>query len=269
MKTNIFTWFNFCGTLILSVLLLTAAASQTPDQTTATMNPSILANEIAASLQNVQKSLASITGIDESIAKINKIESLTLNNSDVPFLSDRVNNRSLWKITYSPGMLMLPSATHGEADKYQRNFEILFDQASGQLISISTRSKPEVNDAHPWPNAAEAEQQLKSSKRAYTNFPAQNPKITFLAALDIIRDKAVVNPLQANEIRGTYVMFSSQLVKQEHPVWVITLRGLPPLDFAGDTGHVIPDWQKDFKTNIVDAITGELYETTTVPGPPR
>jgi hypothetical protein len=51
------------------------------------------------------------------------------------------------------------------------------------------------------------------------------------------------------------------------PAWVVTLRGLPPLEAHGAGGAAVPIWQRNHMRNVVDAIMGRVLFATNTPQP--
>ena len=84
-------------------------------------------------------------------------------------------------------------------------------------------------DMRPEPNATSAQAQLEATGERYLAFPTIDPKITFLDALDVVLSSGIGSPFHAKEIDGLYVMHSKG-ESDPRPAWVITLRGLPPME---------------------------------------
>jgi len=70
-------------------------------------------------------------------------------------------------------------------------------------------------------------------------------------------------------------MESEGWAQQPHPVWAITLRGIPPRPLKGKplAFHHIPDdelipvWVRNHIRNVVDAVTGQVLFATDCPQP--
>ncbi|MHC4389663.1 MAG: hypothetical protein ACYSX1_13800, partial [Planctomycetota bacterium] len=130
------------------------------------------------------------------------------------------------------------------------------------------------------PPAAIAEAQMRASQELYLGFPAVPPKLSLVDALDCIWSAVVGTPYEAKEIYAVYVMHSkmpqSPLGWQARPLWVITLRGIPPISFVGDPA-MIPGAEaaKDVGSVRelnhlrygVDAVSGQVLFATTAPQP--
>jgi hypothetical protein len=183
-------------------------------------------------------------------AGVESVEETVLSDSNIPFLSGAVIGRPAWVVKFSPFMLNLKSEKPG-TDRYQRDFEVILDKETGQLISINSRfsgTMPAGQTLLPPPTHLEAESQLRGG-RIYAGFPVADPVLSFIEALDTIEKRAgIEHPYQAIELSAIYVNvpFSGSVPpelinyetgvlgdikddnRQLQSVWVIGLRGVPP-----------------------------------------
>jgi hypothetical protein len=116
----------------------------------------------------------------------------------------------------------------------------------------------------PLPSGASAQEQLQAEKEIYHQFPLEDPKVSFLDALDIVLTEGIGSPFVAKAIHGVYVMHS-RMDSRPRPVWAITLRGIPPLPARGEYADTIPVWKRNHIRNVVDAMTGENLFATNSP----
>lgn len=213
----------------------------------------------------------SLTGLD-SVSKKATPERTTVAEDRTPFLSQQFNGKSVWRVRFGPGSLKLKSAEPGFVDKYERIFDVLLDERTGQLIGLSSHFSGAARDMRPEPSAASAEKQLRATSEVYLGLPTVDPKVTFLSALDAVLTNGVGSPFLAKEIDGLYILDTSS-GSAPRPVWVITLRGLLPIPALGpvNPAHVpeetAPIWQRNHMRNVVDATTGKFLFATNYPNP--
>jgi hypothetical protein len=198
----------------------------------------------------------------ESADDIESIESVDLSTLNIPFLSGTLKGQKGIRASFRPGPLKITASREGEKDKYQRTFSVLLDASASRVLMVHSRIMGPTQDIHPEAPPEQAEADLRRIAEVYLSFPDDPPKISFMEALDAIRLRGVGYPLAAQEIDGIYVM-DSRLQQPARAVWVITLRGLPPLTSKRNE----PVWQRNYFRNIVDAQTGKWLYADNRPSP--
>ena len=186
-----------------------------------------------------------------------------------PFLHRQIALMPAWRVTYGAGSLVLRAATSEERDQYQRTFVALVEKATGRIISVTSSFVGPRGDMRPEPSAASAERQLKARKEAYLGLPTVAPKVTFLDALNVVLRSGTSSPLQAKEIAGQYLLHT-HLGSEPKPVWIITLRGVPPIPPVGPPGmdaSTVPVWQLNHLRVVIDAMTGQFIFGSSDPQP--
>jgi hypothetical protein len=171
-------------------------------------------------------------------------------------LSGLLKSKKGIKIVYRPAPLKFTHMREGEReDRFQRKFTVLLDETASKVIMIHSETKGATPDIHPEASPDQAAADLLKIHEEYKSFPDKSAKVAFLDALDQVRLRGVGYPFIAREIDAIYVM-DSRLGQGAKPVWVITLRGLPPIPSKANE----PAWQRNYFRNVVDAETGEwLY----------
>ncbi|MCZ6654700.1 MAG: FG-GAP repeat protein [Planctomycetota bacterium] len=182
---------------------------------------------------------------------------------NTPYLSSHIVGRELWQVEINDVKLELPSGPPGPLDAYDRTFDVLMD-GDGRLLKIESRWPDGEPLIPPEPEAqATTQQLLYSGNEIYHAFPDEPPLISFVEALDAMaRDMG--NPLIAKQIKGQYVLWS-RLDWEPRPMWVITLRGIPPHQVHGP-GEV-PVHLRDHLRFIVDPETRRWIFATSTPQP--
>ncbi len=193
-------------------------------------------------------------------------ERVTVNSDNTPFLWRQRIGKRAWLVTFVNVSLKLPSAIAGYRDPYRRQFDVLLDEDSGELLSITSLFRGAAPDMRPQPSGEVAERQLSAEKETYEGVPAEDPRVTFLGALDIILSKGMGSPFLAKEIFAVYVM-EARMGSPARPVWAITLRGIPPISAHGPYADEVPVWQRNHMRNVIDAKTGEFLFATNSPQP--
>ena len=152
--------------------------------------------------------------------------------------------------------LQLKNVSPGFTDPYLRTLTVWLDADTAQCLGIFVTSPAEDPEMRPEPPAETAEVQLLAEKEVYRGIPPEDPKVTFLGALESILSMGVSSPFFAKEMDGVYVM-ESKLGSVLRPVWVVSLRGLPPRP-VHRPGVFVPVWQRNHMRNVVDALTGSV-----------
>lgn len=208
---------------------------------------------------------ARLTGLD-TLTKNIAARRVIIHDERTPYLWERYIGQQAWSVEFAEVSLHFKSAVPNFADKYKRKFFVLLDQRTGQLISVVSRFDGKDPDLHEQPSGASAERQLKAGDEFYYGLPTEGPKRTFLAALEIVLNKGIGSPFMAKEIYGNFVV-ESRGDSPRRNVWVVTLRGLPPIPSHGPDGDKIPTWQRNYMRNVVDDETGVNLFATNVPHP--
>src|SRR5262249_61258440 len=130
-----------------------------------------------------------------------------------------------WQVDFNEASLRLKSSVPNFRDPYVRKLSVLLDDGTGQLLGVVSLFEGKDPDLRPQPSGATAELQLHGQEEIYHGLPLEGPRLTFLAALDVVLSKGVGSPFLAKEIYGSYVMHSRSGGPQR-AVWVITLNGL-------------------------------------------
>jgi hypothetical protein len=184
-----------------------------------------------------------------------------------PYLGERNAGKSVWRVTYPEASLAFASARRGLLDPYWRTFEVVLEAATGRLFFVASTYHGERDpQMRPMPACGPATAQLAAEQEVYAGYPAQDPGITFLAALERILTAGRGSPFAAKEMHAAYVMHSRRAGKPK-PAWAVTLRGLPPVAAHGPAGDEVPVWQRNHMRNIVDAATGAVLFATNSPQP--
>ncbi len=206
-----------------------------------------------------------LTGLDALTTKITA-ERLTLQDDRTPYLWNKYNGQMAWKVEFAEVSLKFKTSMPDFADSYTRKFVVHLDEKTGQLISVVTRFEGKDPDLREQPLGVTAENQLRAEEEFYYGLPTKEPKLTFLGALEVVLNKGIGSPFVAKEIYANYVMHSRGGSPQR-AVWVITLRGIPPLPARGEYGDQIPVWQRNHIRNVVDDETGVNLFATNSPQP--
>jgi hypothetical protein len=224
----------------------------------------------------------SIQSISSAIQKATRVTQLNLisakssgkkvihENDTTPFLSGRVTNRTVWQIEFGDVSFEKGGFRRERTpDKYknQRTFTVLIDEETGKLLGIRCKFNGPPGEMRPEPSAASAERQLRGGSETYFEVPQEDPQISFLEAVQKVSESGYGNPCFAKEIDGLYVSHS-HMGSSPRPVWVVTMRGLPPLmPRGGDDSNPVPEWQLNHSRCVVDAKTGQCLFRTNYPHP--
>jgi len=169
-----------------------------------------------------------------------------------PFLGQRNVGKPAWRLEY-------PAAA-----PYQSKFVVLLDAVTGHLLSITAMVDEGRRDSDNMPLYDEATRILRSQDEVYEGYPAQDPKVDFLNALESIAQGGFGSPGRARMIHAVYVL-DSQRGATSRGVWAITLRGLPPIAAHGPDPKSVPKARRTHMRNLVDAATGKVLQAVNSP----
>jgi hypothetical protein len=247
---------------IFSILQLTALLSCTPFNNTKHMPTLQLSNQSSA----VERAIA-LTGLNIVSGQVSA-QLATINDTNTPFLAAQLKNRAGWCVEFDAasftGKLKSSQAGYRDPFEAQRKFVVSIDSKTGQLLSIKSQFKGEDGGLEPEPDTKTAESQLKAGGEVYSGFPTVDPKITFLEAVDAVLAQGIGSPFVAKEVNGLYVM-DSRVGSPPRPVWIITLRGLPPRPSHWSKENANTQVQSTTMRNVVDAKTGKCLFATNFP----
>ncbi|MCP4703434.1 MAG: hypothetical protein GY865_02390 [candidate division Zixibacteria bacterium] len=220
---------------------------------------------IQTKLEAIEKA-ESYAGFVEKVIKDNDLiklaKAVKFEDSTTPFLGHYSSNSPVWKISAKNSYILSKSvADYKEANL--RDFDIYIDSISGKLLKIECQYGTKDLALCPILDKKSAEKQISDGGHKYLSIPDDRPKIDFYAALLA----CPYDPLSAKEILGQYVYFSYGN-RPPRPVWIITLVGISPIKLFGPDSDWVPEYQLNRVRQIIDAETGKVILTSTVPGVP-
>ena len=176
---------------------------------------------------------------------------ITAVDSTTPFLHQAISDSRLWLIELK-NMAIASKANERIDPSYQnlRDFRVLVDSRTGNLIEISSKLEHNDKNVLPPPSAHVAEVQLLAAGEKYTGFPTIRPRTTFVEALKACK----FYPTLAKEIVAYYVLHEYQGAEPK-PVWIIHLKGLPP--FPDSRLGTSPEYMRNHRRWVIDAETGK------------
>jgi hypothetical protein len=161
--------------------------------------------------------------------------------------------------------LDLKSSPPGSSDTYSRELEVLLDPEDGTVLKILTRWPGDEPPIAPEPSADSASRQMMGSGlEKYHGFAANPPLISFIQALDILQQGGG-NPLVAKQIIGQWVVWS-RMDSKPKPMWIITLRGIPPVPAAFEG---VPIDARNHFRYVIDPVEKRLVFGSSRPQPDR
>ena len=208
------------------------------------------------------------TALDASFT-IENAEIVSLSELNIPFLTRQIKDQTGIRVRLTPGKIKWGPPLTGIEDPYVRHFTVYLDADAKRIFAVTSRLAERSPDIHAELSPEEAERRLRATGAIYDSFPMADPKISFLEALETMRQSSIANPPLAQEIDGFYIMYGSldlsdgTFRQKPHPVWIINLRGLPPREFhnpyleGGSSHKQPPAWRRNSTRDIVDAVTGK------------
>ena len=184
-------------------------------------------------------------------------------DDQIPFLWEQYSDKPVWRVKFKGVGLNLKSPAVNVPDSYRdlRMFTVVIQADTGQLISVKSKFGGSAPDMRPEASASAQENALRANE-LYTGFPSEDPAVTLVQALDDLPTNARL----AKEIDGSYVL-ETRLGKPPRPVWMLTLRGIPPFEPISGHPEGIYPWLLNRMRCAVDARTAKLLFWTNTPYP--
>lgn len=184
-------------------------------------------------------------------------------DSTTPFLSEYINGRPVWQVTFDSLFFDLPwwmpDAIKGQTIK---TFTVSVDSATGQLLRVSGYAVDGRRSEVPLLTAETATKVLTACGEQFTDFPHSMPKVDLLTALN----QAVASqPLAAPELHIWLVNWA-HMGEPPIPVWMII--GTPVRGELKSQVVDTPELEDGFLErvrSIVDATTGQARAFTNTP----
>ncbi len=247
--------------LALTVCLIATTTAQGTANPGATREDSGKPTSVAVTEQVLSVARSAVGLADAGQPQVVEETAPILREDATPFLHADFLQRTPWVVIIPEFRLSLPSTPPGSADMYARTLNVYIDPKTRQVLKVLTDwppSEPPIASEPAWEIATE---QLRLTQEVYQEFAQGTPPITFLEALDIIqRDGGT--PLIAKQITAVWVNWS-KMGKEPTPMWVITLRGIPPIRPHRD---VHPDALNHLRY-VVDPVKKKWIYATTRPQP--
>jgi hypothetical protein len=225
-----------------------------------------------------------VTGLD-AFFTMEKIERASLAEIDTPFSKAPMKDKTGIRVSFAPGKVKWDPPPRVAGDPYVRRFEVYLNAEANCVLAVTSQlaeRPPEL----PVPIRDKADLHPVMSGVVSTSFPTSDPKITFIEALEVARERSLAHAFKAQEIDGYYLMLSSKpgphdptplpLIsgwtamtpapgprpeEKPHAVWIIYMRGLPyfrmPDPFGGGGSRKPPRSGESRTQDFVDAMTGK------------
>jgi len=170
----------------------------------------------------------------------------------------------LWQVLLENWSIApLESSPPGARDWYTRTLDVFLDPTNGQVLKIKSHCPDNVPRLRAGPDAKSAAAQMFGcDKERYHGFPSEPPLISFMEAIRVVQ-RGGGNPRAAKQIIGHWVLWSEK-EKPARPMWVITLRGIPPIDAHGPG---VPEYFRDHMRYVVDPVAKKWIVATNTPQP--
>jgi len=179
---------------------------------------------------------------------------ITTKDTTTAFLSDEISNRTAWQVKLANISMHLKGNTPEGIILGPLDFTILIDSLTGIPLRISSTPKEPIEREA---TSMEAESQLHGER--YTGIPSQLPIYTVFEILN----ECKFYPAISKVIIVNYVMYSKD-DSSPRPVWLIYLRGLPPMHSGLSKEY---EYVASNRRYIFDAITGDYIWCDNKPYP--
>ncbi len=194
---------------------------------------------------------------------------VTVRDSTTPFLSDSIDGRRCWLVTFEDVWLHLDSTRIGQELDRPKTFWVYLDSLTGRFLKARFRIKGDTTTLFREPTAKEATELISALGEKYHSIPATVPTFTLWEALR----ECAFHPLLAKEIIIHYVVYSRNMSANPRldlkpkikpsPAWAIYMRGMPPQTAQGGVDY----YMVSNRRTVVDASRGYKYITCNIPYP--
>jgi len=220
-----------------------------------------LAGEIHTPEQAIEKAQTLFFGElrdDSACVTGSSVKVVVFNDSTTPFLGKYAVNRPVWKVIFDG--CAIKAGGRDNSAIWNTRTSVYFDSAEGHLLKIVCDNAPLEPDLDHELTALDAESQLRHAREEYIGFPVEPPGQSFVeAAMSCPRD-----PREARQVIGQYVLLK-WADRPVRPMWIITLRGIAPIELFGGPSDDVPIYMRNRVREIVDGITGRVISSGTIP----
>ncbi|MBD3404072.1 hypothetical protein GF420_14360 [candidate division GN15 bacterium] len=171
-----------------------------------------------------------------------------------PFVYEEIRKADVW-IVRLDGVSICRQGDSCTDDRSRKSFEVYIEVGSGRFIGAQTVSPDVEDDLSPEPSAESATAELRTSRERYLGIPDSLPPTTVLSGL---QSALGCNTAAAKELIVSYVVVENSF-KEPFPAWVITSRGMPPLQIDPSISGIRR------ARCVVNALTGEGQYMTNSP----
>ncbi len=150
-------------------------------------------------------------------------ELTSIQNDETVYFKDRLQSRPIWRVVFDSVKSVYPSWDSAAVKNLRpRNFEILLDANTGQLLEIRTIPPDTIFvPESPRSRSIEAAQYLSLSKAP--------PPVSFFKALAFIKS---LHPFDANELVALCAFTKIPGERDTLLVWSIVARGAGPINIS-------------------------------------
>ncbi len=197
-------------------------------------------------------------GLDK--AQKSEAELIMITSDNTPYYKCDKLGSKVWQIRFNN----IPIGQQGPKEKL-RSFEVLLDEASGNLIKIISISENcGSSDTIPQPSKNAAEKFFDSRRFVFNGSPKENSHTTFWEALQLLK---IANPANTKVIIAYY--WDLNISETSIPfAWLIIQRGISnPLPTSH--GNPFEDRYVNLKMSVIDAKLGTSILATNAPYDPE
>jgi hypothetical protein len=216
---------------------------------------------MAISTQEALQQASEDLGIDLGPDDVT-IDSVALAENSMPFLRKELTGKSAWQVQLKDAVLR--RALSLLSPKISQ-LSVILSPDSGRILKLSSRIPPGEPQLRPFPEPDEEERQMLESGERFVGLPPERPSISFIKALKIIGTHGPGGVEQARQLIAYYVT-DVTVGFGERTVWVVQVRGIPPLPMPSH-GLRIPEDARNHLRHLIDASSGEWLTADTVPQP--
>ncbi len=176
-----------------------------------------------------------------------------------PFFHDKIVNRDIWLVRFQNVGITYERCNkvgNPPSNIYYRDFNVYIDPQTGALLKIAADVIRNEWAYLPGGSAKSKEDHMRKAGSIYVMPDIQPvPLITVLS-------KCRASACYAAEIEAIFASIIYVEDREPRTRWIVTLRGIPPVDFFGQGAENIPEDRRSSADVYADPATGETTGKT-------
>jgi len=191
--------------------------------------------------------------------KLEKVSIVNTSSDKTPILHEKINNRDIWKATYTD-ITLVPHRGYPDSVDYPRTFDVYIDPDDGTLLKIESIYAGTNIDFAPEPSIERAEKEIDGSRYRFLGFAS--PDSNYVSFFDIMNG---MGPRNFKQLKASLIMIPGKSDDNPVAVWFVIYRGIDPYLPKSRGADLSIKEAYNYATFVYNAKTGNMMGTTSVP----